>query len=184
MAACARQAADTGEGGDDRWVAIALGSNLGSRELSLARAREAIAARLGPLARISRIYETDPVGPPDQPRYLNQVVLLRSARAPEELLGTLLEIESELGRTRGRRWGPRTIDIDLLLCGTVTHSSAQVTVPHPRMHMRAFVLAPLAELLPEWRHPLHGASVVELLAACGRDGIKPYAGGPLPAQPD
>jgi 2-amino-4-hydroxy-6-hydroxymethyldihydropteridine diphosphokinase len=153
-----------------RVVALALGSNLGCREEFLAEARKRLEARFGPMAAVSRVYETDPVGPPGQGRYLNQVVLVRSGMHPEALLEAIAQIETELGRTRETRWGPRTIDIDILLCDGETWETERVTVPHPELAVRAFVLAPLAELLPEWCHPRSGASVAEMLARCDLGG--------------
>ncbi|MBD3235566.1 MAG: 2-amino-4-hydroxy-6-hydroxymethyldihydropteridine diphosphokinase [Candidatus Eisenbacteria bacterium] len=160
-----------------RPVAIALGSNLGDRAALLGAARERIAADIAPLEGVSRIYETDPVGPP-QPCYLNQVVLLRSAASPEAILATLLGIEHALGRVRTApaRHGPRRIDCDLLLCGETERRASRLTLPHPRMSQRAFVLVPLVELLPDWRHPREGWTVRERLACVGRAGVRPWRG--------
>jgi len=160
----------------ERQVALALGSNLFLREEFLAQARKWLEAKLGPLDAVSGIYETDPVGPPGQGRYLNQVVVLHSRQHPEAMLEVIRGIETELGRTREVRWGPRTIDIDILLCGDEVWSTPRLTVPHPELPARAFVLVPLAELLPEWRHPGSGASVAEMLAACGREGVRRWVG--------
>jgi 2-amino-4-hydroxy-6-hydroxymethyldihydropteridine diphosphokinase len=154
-----------------RTVALALGSNLGSREEFLAQARDRLEGRLGWMTGQSRIYETDPVGPPGQGRYLNQVVLIRSGAHPDALMETIREIEVELGRAREVRWGPRTIDVDVLLCDGELWETDRATVPHPELPVRAFVLAPLAELLPEWRHPRSGASVAEMLAQCDSTGV-------------
>lgn len=160
-----------------RTVALALGSNLGSREEFLAQARQRLEVRLGPLTGISRVYETEPVGPPGQDRYLNQVVLLRTDIHPDALVMTAQGIETELGRTREVPWGPRTIDIDLLLCDGEVWETGLVTVPHPGLSDRAFVLAPLAELLPGWRHPRTGATVNAMLAACDATGVRCWSGG-------
>jgi 2-amino-4-hydroxy-6-hydroxymethyldihydropteridine diphosphokinase len=135
-----------------------------------------IDSRLGPVVRASRVYETDPVGPAEQGRYLNQVVLLWTSKAPREMLAHLLEIEADLGRSRGTRWGPRTIDLDLLLCGEQVWGGAELTVPHPRLHERSFVLVPLSEVLPDWRHPLLGRNVMEMLAGLARGGISLWEG--------
>jgi 2-amino-4-hydroxy-6-hydroxymethyldihydropteridine diphosphokinase len=166
-----------GEATRARTVALALGSNLGSREEFLAEARQRLEARVAPLEAVSRIYETEPVGPPGQGRYLNQVVLLRTAAHPEALLETILEIEVELGRTRSVRWGPRTIDIDILLCGGEIWETGRVTVPHPEMPARAFVLVPLAELLPGWRDPRTGTTVTGMLALCDSAGVRLWEPG-------
>jgi 2-amino-4-hydroxy-6-hydroxymethyldihydropteridine diphosphokinase len=166
------------------WCALALGSNLGDRGGYLAGARAAIEARFACRLRASRIYETEPVGPPGQPRYLNQAVLLRAPADPETMLAALLEIEERLGRCRAAPWGPRTIDIDLLLWGDRVHRGPRAIVPHPRLHDRPFVLVPLAELLPDWRHPVRNTAVREMLAACGRRGVRawnPAAGTPARA---
>ena len=162
--------------GATRTVALALGSNLGSREEFLAQARTRLEARLGPFTGVSRVYETEPVGPPGQGRYLNQVILLRSGAHPDALIETARGIEAELGRTRDVPWGPRTIDVDLLLCDGETWETPVATVPHPGLPGRAFVLAPLAELLPEWVHPRTGATVSEMLAACDVTGVRRWTG--------
>jgi 2-amino-4-hydroxy-6-hydroxymethyldihydropteridine diphosphokinase len=159
-----------------RRVALALGSNLGAREAHLDAARRAIAAGLGEPVAVSRIYETEPVGPAGQGRYLNQVVVLESDAGAEVIVERLLGIERALGRVRAQRWGPRTIDIDLLLCGEETHTGALASVPHPRLAGRAFVLAPLAEVMPDWRHPGSGVSVREMLAACDARGVEVWSG--------
>jgi 2-amino-4-hydroxy-6-hydroxymethyldihydropteridine diphosphokinase len=160
-----------------RTVALALGSNLGTREEVLAQTRKRLEGRLGPMIGLSQIYETDPVGPPGQGRYLNQVVLIRSGAHPDALIETIHEIEVELGRAREVRWGPRTIDVDILLCNGEVWDTDRAAVPHPELPVRAFVLAPLAELLPEWRHPRSGASVVEMLAQCDSTGVRRWKPG-------
>jgi 2-amino-4-hydroxy-6-hydroxymethyldihydropteridine diphosphokinase len=130
---------------------VGLGANLGDREGTI---REAV-RRLGP-ARISTLRETDPVGVVDQPRFLNGVAELETELRPRALLDRLLEIERELGRVRGERWGPRTIDLDLLLYGAERLREPGLTVPHPHLHERRFVLEPLAELDPSLEIPGHG----------------------------
>lgn len=152
-------------------VAVALGSNLGARQVHLDRGRQELGRRLGRLRRVSRIYETEPVGPPHQGRYLNQVVTLTTRRAPDGILAVLREIEERLGRRRAARWGPRVIDLDLLLWGEWVWRTRGVIVPHPRLHVRAFVLAPLSDVLPYWSHPRGGGSVLQLLRGTDRGGV-------------
>ncbi len=123
---------------------VGLGANLGDREATIRRAADLIGA-----ARLSSIRETEPWGCEDQPRFLNAVAELDSEVPPRALLARLLEVERELGRTRdGPRWGPRTIDLDLLLYGTERLDEPGLMVPHPHLHERQFVLEPLAELDP------------------------------------
>jgi 2-amino-4-hydroxy-6-hydroxymethyldihydropteridine diphosphokinase len=131
---------------------VGLGANLGDREATIRRAVELLGA-----ARVSTLIETEPWGYADQPRFLNAVAELETGEPPRELLGRLLEIERELGRTReGPRYGPRTIDLDLLLYGGEQLAEPGLVVPHPRLHERAFVLEPLAELAPGLVVPGHG----------------------------
>lgn len=145
---------------------IALGSNLGDRDDSLQRALSALRQTEGiELTRVSPRYETRPVGgPAGQGSYLNAVAEVRSEREPLDLLGVLLHVEQQLGRVRREKDGPRTIDLDLLLFGDLVHQDAQLTVPHPRLHERLFVLQPLAQLAPGLVHPVLKRSIADLLA--------------------
>ncbi len=146
-------------------AAIALGSNLGDREGNLREAVRRMGA-LGRVAAVSGFYDTEPVGYLDQPRFLNAAVMLETELLPVELLRRLLGIEQEMGRDRANAppKGPRVIDLDLLLYGELVMQSAELTVPHPAMHERAFVLAPLAEIAVGMLHPVLHRSVGELLA--------------------
>ncbi|MBI4773122.1 MAG: 2-amino-4-hydroxy-6-hydroxymethyldihydropteridine diphosphokinase [Deltaproteobacteria bacterium] len=145
---------------------VGLGSNVGDR---VARCRSAIEAIGGiegcRVGRISSFYETDPVGYEDQDRFVNAVLELKSVLPPLQLLDELLSIEKAMGRTRTIRWGPRIIDLDLLLFGERVMSHPRLTLPHPRMHERGFVLAPLAEIAPHAVHPVFERSVKSLLAS-------------------
>lgn len=125
---------------------LALGSNLGDRLEHLRSAVRLLSDADGiDVARSSRVYETEPVGPP-QPAYLNAVVEIRTDLEPAELLAATRAVEETLGRVRGDRWGPRTIDVDILTFDEVTIDEPDLVVPHPRMHERGFVLVPLGEL--------------------------------------
>ncbi len=145
---------------------VALGANLGAREATLRRALELLDGREDTtVVAISQLRETDPVGLLDQPRFLNGAVALDTELGPVELLAVLLEIERTLGRVRdGVRNGPRSIDLDLLLFDTETIGGPELTLPHPRLHERRFVLEPLADIDPELRVPGRG-TVAELLAS-------------------
>jgi 2-amino-4-hydroxy-6-hydroxymethyldihydropteridine diphosphokinase len=138
---------------------VGVGANLGDREATIKRALEL----LGPV-RVSGLIETEPWGYADQPRFLNAVAELETDEGPRALLGRLLEIERGLGRRReGPRYGPRTIDLDLLLYGDEQLDEPGLVVPHPRLHERAFVLGPLVELAPDLVVPGRG-SVKALLS--------------------
>ena len=144
---------------------VGLGGNLDDREGLIRRALVLLAERPEiEVLLVSSLRETDPVGFADQPRFLNGAAMIETTLAAPELLGELLAIERELGRTRnGHRNGPRTIDLDLLLYGDLVIDESGLTLPHPRLHERAFVLEPLAELDPELEVPGRG-TVSGLLA--------------------
>jgi 2-amino-4-hydroxy-6-hydroxymethyldihydropteridine diphosphokinase len=152
---------------------VGLGSNLGDRAAHLLLGLSAL-SRLPKthLLRLSPVYETDPVGPP-QPPYLNMVAELETELSPKGLLAEMLRVEKALGRERRERWGPRTLDLDLLLYGDLVLEEEGLSVPHPRLHERAFVLVPLLDLLPEGRHPLLGQSFAELLASLDASSVRP-----------
>lgn len=129
---------------------VGLGANLGPREITLLRAVDLLADTEGVEVRaVSQLRETEPVGVVDQPLFLNGAVVLDTSLSPRELLHRLLEIERELGRVRDVRWGPRVVDLDLLVYGDRQIDEPGLRVPHPRLHERRFALEPLAELDPE-----------------------------------
>ena len=142
---------------------VGLGANLGPREVTLLRAADLLAAADGvEVVAVSQLRETDPVGFVEQPPFLNGAIALDTSLSPRAVLELLLEIEEELGRVRGERWGPRTVDLDLLVYGDECVDEDGLHVPHPRLHERRFALEPLAELDPELVIPGLG-SVAALL---------------------
>ena len=144
---------------------IGLGSNLADREGTIEQAVGLLGAEPGiEVVSVSSLRETEPWGRVAQPAFLNGAVALETTLEPRALLGVLLDVERRLGRVRDERWGPRTIDLDLLLYGDVVLDEPGLTVPHPLLHERAFVLEPLQELDPELAVPGRG-SVADLLAA-------------------
>jgi 2-amino-4-hydroxy-6-hydroxymethyldihydropteridine diphosphokinase len=145
-------------------VYISFGSNLGDRAAMLARAVEAMNAASIRVVRQSSRYATEPVEGPAQAWFLNAVIQAETALLPLQLLHALLKIERELGRKRIVVHGPRTVDLDILLYGSSVIRAGELEVPHPRLPHRRFVLAPLAEIAPELRHPGLHKSMVELLA--------------------
>jgi 2-amino-4-hydroxy-6-hydroxymethyldihydropteridine diphosphokinase len=159
-------------------VHLALGANLGDRAAALDEAVRRIAALEATqvLAR-STTHETPALLPPEdptpQPDYLNAVVLVETALSPRALFDAVKRIERELGRVPAARWAPRVIDIDVVLWGERVVDDVDLVIPHPRMHVRRFVLAPLAELSPDARHPVLGRTVAELLAGLPGDDAKP-----------
>lgn len=161
-----------------RRAAVALGANLGDPSATFEAAIEQMAARIGRVVARSSWHRTPALVHPDDPvrehpPYLNGVVLIDTGLAAADVLATLHAIERPLGRNRAREtrpWQPRAIDLDLIaLNGEVGDGQDGPILPHPRMHERAFVLAPLVELWPEWRHPRLGRTAAELLAGLGRD---------------
>ena len=133
---------------------ILLGANIGDRLHTFNQARPLLSERVGPILRQSAIYETAPWGVTDQPSYLNQVLQVSTNLAPEAVLTQTQAIEQQLGRVRLEKWGARLIDIDLLYYGSVTQQTNFLTLPHPLLHQRRFTLIPLAELAPDFVHPV------------------------------
>jgi len=127
---------------------IALGSNLGNRELNIDSAIAEL-AKIVEITHLSTNYETDPVGGPEQPKYLNAITIAETELDPRELLIAMLEIEKKLGRTREVHWGPRTLDVDLIIFGDEVIDSEVLVLPHPRAHERRFVLEPWLEIDPD-----------------------------------
>jgi 2-amino-4-hydroxy-6-hydroxymethyldihydropteridine diphosphokinase len=143
--------------------AIALGSNMGDPQVILAAALETLAQTPGIILEgKSSLYQTKAIGPP-QPDYLNGCAILRVAMLPQALLATLLTIENKFGRVRQEHWGPRTLDLDLLLYDDLILNEPNLQIPHPRMHKRAFVLVPLAEIAPTWIEPVSEQTIQNML---------------------
>jgi 2-amino-4-hydroxy-6-hydroxymethyldihydropteridine diphosphokinase len=148
-------------------VYLSLGSNVGDRAAHLNTAIDRM-GRLGKVMAVSSFYETEPVEFAAQPWFLNCAVELDTEKMPKQLLAAILDIEKEMGRRRIQKKGPRTLDIDILLFGNAIVKAKGLTIPHPAMHERRFVLEPLAEIAPEARHPVFKRTVREL-----RDALPP-----------
>jgi len=165
-------------------VYLGLGSNLGDRLENLRRAIEELRAAGVAVCRGSSVYESEPVDYTAQPRFLNAVVEAETELMPRQLLHRLQRIESRLGRRRGRRRGPRTIDIDILLFGDHVMHTAALTIPHPRLAERRFVLQPLCELAGGLRHPVNRQTVSALLAGLSGGGRVKKVAGSRDLRPD
>lgn len=154
-------------------IYLALGTNLGNRVRNLAEARDRL-RDLVAISRVSHIYETPPWGVINQPAFLNQVIEAQTDIEPEELLKSVKLVENVMGRVPSVRFGPRLIDIDILLYGCLEFNSSDLILPHPRMLERAFVLVPLAELAPDLTLPNGSLSIRELLDLLDQTGIAHY----------
>ncbi|MEP0868755.1 2-amino-4-hydroxy-6-hydroxymethyldihydropteridine diphosphokinase [Trichocoleus desertorum AS-A10] len=153
-------------------AAIALGSNLGNSQQTLESALVALDQTPGiALQARSHWYVTAPVGPP-QPDFLNGCALLTTTLTPQTLLATLLEIEQQFGRVRQERWGPRSLDLDLLFFDDLILKTDTLTLPHPRMSERAFVLVPLAEIASDWVEPVSRKAIADLVQAVDYSGVR------------
>jgi 2-amino-4-hydroxy-6-hydroxymethyldihydropteridine diphosphokinase len=154
-------------------IFIALGSNLGDREANI---REAIrlAGEGGGLmvVKVSPLYESEPWGQEDQPRFVNAVMEARTGLKPHELLGYLKRIEAGMGREKAEKWGPRIIDLDIIFYGARVVKDEEIELPHPRAHERAFVMVPLSDIAPGLIDPLSGAPVSELAERLGKEGLR------------
>lgn len=151
-------------------VALSIGANLGDR---LAALRYAVAelAELGDVVAVSEVYETDPVGGPEQPDYYNAVVVLETEAQPGEVLAAAQRAEQGRGRTREVRWGARTLDVDVLAHGTTTSADPDLTLPHPRATQRAFVMVPWAQIDPDFLLP-DGRTVAAACAGLDTAGVR------------
>ncbi len=149
-------------------VFLGLGSNVGDRRAKILTAINLISDHIGKVAKKSHLYETQPWGNPDQDSFLNQVIMINTMLDPRGLLQEIADIEQELGRDRRDKdkWGPRTIDIDILFYGKRVVRDKGLEVPHPELHQRAFVLVPLMEIAPDLEHPILKQQIDELYMAC------------------
>jgi 2-amino-4-hydroxy-6-hydroxymethyldihydropteridine diphosphokinase len=157
-----------------RGIYIGLGSNLGNRLENLNKAVEALPPRIHEMV-ASPVYETDPWGYLDQPAFLNQVIEVETGLLPSDLLAGLKQIEQKLGRQATFRNGPRLIDMDIIMYGDWILDQDGLVIPHPRMHERAFVLKPLADLAADLCHPILGRKIQDLLDNVDQKGVHPYS---------
>ncbi len=146
-------------------VYLLLGSNLGKRKENLLLALRSI-QHIGPVLTVSRIYQTQAWGNTQQPDFLNQVIQIAFKNSPKELLKKILTIENDMGRVRTDKWGPRIIDIDILFAGITVVNERDLIIPHPQLQMRRFTLLPLAEIAPEFIHPVLNKTCQQLLTEC------------------
>lgn len=156
-------------------TAIALGSNLGDSLATLEGSLSVINSTPGiDLEAVSSWYRTQPIGPP-QPDYLNGCAILNVQQTPEELLALLQAVELQFGRVRNEKWGARTLDLDIILYENLIIKTPNLTIPHPRMYERAFVLIPLAQIAADWQEPKTGKAIAKLAREIDTSGVKIYA---------
>jgi 2-amino-4-hydroxy-6-hydroxymethyldihydropteridine diphosphokinase len=149
-------------------VLIGIGANLGDPVAACREAMDVLSSHPGiRVVRTSALYRTEPVGKTDQGWFVNAVALCSTSLSPGRLLEDLAAIENRFGRSRYERWGPRTLDLDIVAFGDLVIETVALTLPHPRLHERKFVLIPLLEILPEWKHPLLRRSVRKMLEDLG-----------------
>ena len=156
-------------------IYISLGTNLGDRPANLRAAVAALPPNVHVTAE-SLVYQTAPWGYTNQPDFLNQVVQAKTDLPPNELLAYIKGIETNVGRTPTFRYGPRVVDLDILFYDDLTLEHPDLIIPHPRLHERAFVLVPLADIAPGLRHPISGALISELLTSIDTSGVEIYSG--------
>ncbi len=147
-------------------VYLHTGSNIGEKEANLQKAATFIAEEIGEIKHISSLYETEAWGNTKQPNFLNQAIEVHTNLSPEDLLKQVHAIEQKLGRIRGQKWTARTIDIDILFYADQQINSTKLTIPHPHLHNRNFVLIPMMEIAPYFQHPTLEKTIEELYADC------------------
>ncbi|HEY0245379.1 MAG TPA: 2-amino-4-hydroxy-6-hydroxymethyldihydropteridine diphosphokinase [Mucilaginibacter sp.] len=143
-------------------IFLLLGSNLGDRNQFLQQAIQHLQIEIGPVMQTSAVYETQSWGKTDSPDYLNQVIQLQTELSAQQVLQKILNIELVIGRVRDEKWGPRTIDIDILFYNSLLVNEPDLQIPHPELHKRRFTLAPLAEIAPDFIHPVFNKSILQL----------------------
>ena len=156
-------------------VILGLGANLSDRLINLCEATNLL-SKFSTIQRNSRIYETEPWGYADQPKFLNQVVIINTRLEPLELLNRLKDIERQMGRTTGPRYGPRPIDLDILFYDDLVLETLELTIPHPAISERAFLLVPLVEIVPELVHPKLHCMIAGLLEKVDKQGVEVFQG--------
>ncbi|AFL84470.1 2-amino-4-hydroxy-6-hydroxymethyldihydropteridine pyrophosphokinase [Belliella baltica DSM 15883] len=154
-----------------RQIILIIGGNIGDRLSLITQAKQLLEEKIGKVSLISSLYETEAWGGNSKGNYLNQILVLESPLAADEVLDKALQIEKVLGRQRDIKWGNRTMDIDILYYGDEIIDSPNLKIPHPYLHLRRFVLEPLAEVVPNLVHPILNLTSTELLQNCQDDSI-------------